>query len=55
MVKDFDTGAPCDLTDVNGTLYFAASRDGRPSRTQLWRSDGTEAGTTLVTRPGIAF
>ena len=38
--------APAQLTDVNGTLYFAAN-DGTHG-TELWKSDGTVAGTTLV-------
>jgi ELWxxDGT repeat protein len=40
---------PQDLTDVNGTLYFLASSAINFSETrELWRSDGTEAGTTEV-------
>jgi ELWxxDGT repeat protein len=35
-----------ELTDVNGTLYFAAN-DG-VNGTELWKSDGTAAGTVLV-------
>jgi ELWxxDGT repeat protein len=34
------------LTNVNGTLFFAAT-DGVHGR-ELWKSDGTEAGTALV-------
>jgi RNA polymerase sigma factor (sigma-70 family) len=34
------------MTAVNGTLYFAAD-DGAHGR-QLWRSDGTEAGTRML-------
>jgi ELWxxDGT repeat protein len=37
---------PSDLTNVNGTLFFAAD-DGKTGRA-LWKSDGTAAGTTLV-------
>src|SRR5213078_4517616 len=44
---------PAGLTNVNGTLYFSAdnSVDGR----ELWTSNGTEAGTTMVKDiyPGI--
>jgi len=40
------------LVDVNGTLYFAA--DDGVTGSELWRSDGTEAGTLRVkdVRPG---
>src|SRR5262245_5344504 len=45
---------PSELTVIDGTLFFAAEDDthGR----ELWRSDGTAAGTLLVkdTVPGIA-
>jgi ELWxxDGT repeat protein len=47
-VKDIVPGGsstPQFLTDIGGTLYFAAYA---PSPGQLWRSDGTEAGTVLV-------
>src|SRR5712692_5540242 len=37
---------PYGLTDVAGTLYFQAN-DGTHGY-ELWRSDGTKAGTTLV-------
>src|SRR5262249_47723603 len=37
---------PEQLTSVNGTLFFVAN-DGTHGR-ELWRSDGTEGGTTLV-------
>jgi ELWxxDGT repeat protein len=35
-----------NLTDFNGTLYFAAN-DG-VNGTELWKSDGTQAGTVMV-------
>ncbi len=37
---------PGELTDVNGTLYFAAD-DANGDR-ELWKSDGTKAGTVRV-------
>ena len=38
--------SPDDLTNVNGTLFFAAN-DGVHGM-ELWKSDGTAAGTVLV-------
>ena len=49
-LKDIFAGSngsePKYLTDVNGTLFFTAT-DGLKG-TELWKSDGTEAGTVLV-------
>ena len=49
-VKDIrpgtDSSEPQDLTMVDGTLYFGAN-DGSNGY-ELWKSDGTEAGTVLV-------
>jgi ELWxxDGT repeat protein len=55
LVKGFEQQSICGatnvcyLTDVAGTLFFTAS-DGTQAGlwAGLWRSDGTEAGTTLV-------
>jgi ELWxxDGT repeat protein len=54
LVKDINRGPgnafnvfPADLTDVNGTLFFPAN-DGIHGY-QLWKSDGTAAGTVMLT------
>ncbi len=50
LVKDINPGpawsAPFQLRTVDGTLFFAAN-DGAIGF-ELWKSDGTEAGTVLV-------
>ena len=50
MVKDIVPGsggsALENLTNVNGTLYFAA--DDGTHGSELWKSDGTAAGTVMV-------
>ena len=55
LVKDIYTGtsygrpnssSPANLTDMNGLLYFTAY-DGTNGQ-ELWKSDGTGAGTVLV-------
>ncbi len=40
------TNLVTDLVDINGTLYFTAFKDGIGN--ELWKSDGTAAGTVLV-------
>ena len=50
MLRDINLGAadssPGELTNVNGMLFFTAD-DGVNGR-ELWKSDGTAAGTVLV-------
>jgi ELWxxDGT repeat protein len=47
LVKDIVPGpgssSPSQLTNVGGTLFFTVA-----GRSQLWKSDGTAAGTVLV-------
>ena len=52
--KPYNDSSPGWLTDLNGTLLFAAT-DGTNGR-ELWRSDGTAKGTVLVKdlAPGLA-
>ena len=40
-----NSSSPSNLTDVNGTLFFAATDS---SGRELWKSDGTAAGTAMV-------
>src|SRR5690348_12484437 len=40
---------PSRLVDVNGTLFFFVPTDSG-KRSELWRSDGTAAGTVLAKR-----
>ena len=60
LVKDIFVGSPSafdvmwsSFTNVGGTLFFRANAG--PTGTELWKSDGTCAGTTLVRdiNPGI--
>ena len=50
LVKDINPGAegskPDSLTDIEGTCFFSA--ENATSGRELWKSDGTEAGTVIV-------
>jgi ELWxxDGT repeat protein len=53
MVKDYLTDDPSELypdwlTDVGGTLFFSAPEANFSTSRELWKSDGTEAGTVVV-------
>ncbi|MBL7716829.1 MAG: hypothetical protein JNL01_15290 [Bdellovibrionales bacterium] len=58
LLKDINPGSlnssPGNLKDVNGTLFFSAADTGSTNcsgaacGTELWKSDGTIAGTVLV-------
>ena len=43
-----NSGSPAFLFNANGILYFAATDGVTANGTELWKSDGTEAGTVLV-------
>jgi ELWxxDGT repeat protein len=57
LVKDINPGrwssSPHTLTDVNGTLFFAAQEQGG-NLTQLWKTDGTAAGTVPLPLAEVA-
>ncbi len=50
LLKDIETSGygsfPQHFVDIGGTIFFAANNG--TSGNELWRSDGTEAGTVLV-------
>ena len=43
-----NSGSPDSLVNVNGTLFFRAITSDGPETEQLWKSDGTAAGTAVV-------
>ncbi|MFO0911573.1 MAG: dockerin type I domain-containing protein [Pirellulales bacterium] len=45
---------PKDLVSSDNKLYFVATAEASDLSTAIWESDGTEAGTQIVTRPGLA-
>ncbi len=57
LVQDINTvpitagSVPSNLIDINGTLYFTASTSTTGS--ELWKSDGTAAGTVFVAEIAI--
>jgi len=62
QVKDIQLGVnhsavPSLLTNVNGVVYFWADDGASAHGRELWKSDGTEAGTMLVKdiNPGTAW
>lgn len=52
IIKDIEPGpggsGPGNLIEINGTLYFSAYSGANSTDNELWKSDGTEAGTVLV-------
>ena len=46
VIHPLGNSQPQNLTDVHGTLFFSA--DDGTHGTELWKSDGTDAGTVLV-------
>ena len=56
-VKDISPGGesllPSSLTNVNGTLFFVTHSEGFSDQ-ELWKSDGTAAGTVVVKQLGGA-
>jgi len=39
---------PTDLINVNGMLFFIGNWPSLPDSRTLWKSDGTQAGTVMV-------
>ncbi|HLP63245.1 T9SS type A sorting domain-containing protein [Flavobacterium sp.] len=54
MVKDINVGnnanfGPDSFTNVDSLLYFTQGLSENPGTTQIWKTNGTEEGTTAVT------
>lgn len=54
MVKDINVGnnsnfGPDSFTRVDSFLYFTQNNSENPGNTQIWKTNGTEPGTVLVT------
>ncbi len=49
------SSSPSNFVEVNGTVFFTATTPNEG--TELWKSDGTSAGTVLVRdiRPGFTM
>ena len=51
MVKDVCSTGGSSInhsTVIDGNLYFSATSDGNPTKSEPWKSDGTTAGTYLI-------
>jgi ELWxxDGT repeat protein len=52
LVSDIDPGpassSPSDFVEFNDELYFTANDGSVPATAELWKSDGTSTGTSLV-------
>lgn len=47
-VPDWADSNPDFLTECGGTVYFAATKSDDVTERELWKTDGTEAGTVMV-------
>jgi ELWxxDGT repeat protein len=54
-VENSGIANPHGFTDVNGVTYFATGRPQYPQSLDLWRTDGSAAGTRRVTDDGMAL
>ena len=54
MIADINVGnnnnfGPDSFTEVNNTIYFTQNTSENPGNTQIWKTNGTEAGTIQIT------
>ncbi len=58
LLKDIkaDNGSsyPRQMTDVNGTVFFVTKTYNNGETPELWKTNGTEAGTVLVKNPALS-